>query len=137
VAVFTDGHDTASRLTSTEVSAIASAIDVPVYVFGIVASIDNPAADVATSSAGRSALVGSLEDLATWTGGRVLISSIPAERSIAAKSMIDELRHQYLIAFEAGRQPGWHPLVIRARDKSFVVRTRSGYVVGQSRPNSF
>ena len=39
---FTDGADNASRLTPAEVSAIASAIDVPVYIFGIVPSIDNP-----------------------------------------------------------------------------------------------
>ncbi len=47
VAVFTDGNDTASRLKPSEVSAIASAIDVPVYVFGIVPSIDNPASETA------------------------------------------------------------------------------------------
>ena len=51
VVVFTDGNDNASRLTPAEVSAIASAIDVPVYIFGIVPSIDNPAADIATPSA--------------------------------------------------------------------------------------
>ena len=45
VVVLTDGADNASRLTPAEVSAIASAIDVPVYIFGIVPSIDNPAED--------------------------------------------------------------------------------------------
>lgn len=137
VAVFTDGKDTASRLKPSEVSAIASAIDVPVYVFGIVPSIDNPAAETATSSASRSSLVGALEDLAVWTGGRVFISSVPAERSAAAKQMVDELRHQYLLAFESSNKPGWHPLTVHTRDKKLVVRARSGYSVGQSRPNSF
>jgi VWFA-related protein len=137
VAVFTDGNDTASRLKPSEVSAIASAIDVPVYVFGIVPSIDNPAAETATSSATRSSLVGALEDLAVWTGGRVFISSVPAERSAAAKQMVDELRHQYLLAFESSNRPGWHPLTVSTRDKNLVVRARSGYSVGQSRPNSF
>src|SRR5512140_1796872 len=46
VVVLTDGNDNASRLTTGEVSGIASSIDVPVYVFGIVASIDNPSQDV-------------------------------------------------------------------------------------------
>ena len=137
VAVFTDGNDTASRLKPSEVSAIASAIDVPVYVFGIVPSIDNPAAETATSSATRSSLVGALEDLAVWTGGRVFISSVPAERSAAAKQMVDELRHQYLLAFESSNKPGWHRLTVSTRDKNLVVRARSGYSVGQSRPNSF
>jgi hypothetical protein len=78
-----------------------------------------------------------LEDLATWTGGRVFIVSAPGQRSTAARQMVDELRHQYLIAFESGGRTGWHPLVIRTREKDLIVRARSGYVVGQSRPNSF
>jgi len=137
VAVFTDGNDNASRLRPQEVSAIASAIDVPVYVFGIVPSIDNPHAEIATGSAFRSPLVGALADLAAWTGGRVLIASVPAERSIAARQMVDELRHQYFIAFESSPAPGWHQVEVRTRDRNLVVRTRSGYSVGQSRPETF
>ena len=54
VVVFTDGIDNASQLTPPEVSGIASAIDVPVYIFGIVPAIDNPSSDIAaTSSQGR------------------------------------------------------------------------------------
>jgi Ca-activated chloride channel family protein len=137
VAVLTDGNDTASRLSPSQVSGIASAIDVPVYIFGVVKAIDNPAEEIATNSVGRSPLAGPLEDLATWTGGRVFIVSAPGQRSTAARQMVDELRHQYLIAFESGGRTGWHPLVIRTREKDLIVRARSGYVVGQSRPNSF
>ena len=135
VVVLTDGNDNASHLQPQEVSAIASAIDVPVYVFGIVASIDNPSADERTSTTLHSALAGPLADLATWTGGHVFIASTPAQRSLAARQIIDELRHQYLLAFEASGNPGWHPLVIRARDKDLTVRARSGYVAGRY-PNS-
>src|SRR2546427_4028639 len=39
VVVLTDGADTASHLKPEDVSAIASAIDVPVYIFGIVGAI--------------------------------------------------------------------------------------------------
>jgi len=134
VIVFTDGNDTASRLSPGEVSGIASAIDVPVYVVGVVSSIDNPGTDVATVSADRSALAGALTNLAMWTGGHVFIVSTPAQRSGAARQIIDELRHQYLIAFESSGNPGWHPLVVRARGKDLVVRARSGYIAGQSRP---
>src|SRR5581483_6945076 len=100
-------------------------------------SIDNPTADVATTSAERSPLAGPLADLATWTGGHVFVSSTPGQRSIAARQIIDELRHQYLIAFESSGSPGWHPLVVRAIDKDLTVRARSGYIAGQSRPNSY
>jgi len=128
VVVFTDGLDNWSRLAPGEVSAAASAIDVPVYIFGVVASIDNPSADTRTSTTVHSPLLGTLADLASWTGGHVFMASTPAQRSIAARQIIDELRHQYLLAFESSNEPGWHALVVRARDKDFTVRARSGYV---------
>jgi len=136
VVVLTDGADNASRMKPEEVSAIASSIDVPVYIFGVVGSIDNPTEDIATTSIERSAFVGPLADLAAWTGGHVFVSSTPGQRSIAARQIVDELRHQYLIAFESSGKPGWHPLVVRARNKDLVVRARSGYIAGQSRPSN-
>jgi len=134
--VLTDGADTASRMTPSEVSAIASEIDVPVYIVGIVPSIDNPSQETAVDPA-RSALGGTLADLAAWTGGHTFVASTPAQRSMAARQIVDELRHQYLIAFESSGRPGWHPLVVRARNKDLIVRARSGYVAGQSSPTSF
>ena len=135
VVVFTDGNDNASRLSPSEVSAIAAGIDVPVYIVGVVASIDNPSSDTSTT-AGRSSFAGPLSDLAEWTGGHVFVVSSAAARSIAARQIVDELRHEYLVAFESSGEPGWHPLVIRARGKDLVVRARSGYIAGQSRPMS-
>ena len=135
VVVLTDGADTASRLTPPQVSAIASEIDVPVYIFGIVPSIDNPTEEAATVSVAGSALAGPLSDLASWTGGHTFVASTPGQRSIAARQIIDELRHQYLIAFESSGAPGWHSLVVRARNRDLTVRARSGYIAGQSRPS--
>jgi Ca-activated chloride channel family protein len=136
VVVFTDGQDTASRLTASEVSGIASSIDVPVYIVGIVPSIDNPNASTSATTFEKSALVGSLSNLAYWTGGQVFIASSIVERSMVARQVVDELRHQYLIAFESSAAPGWHPLEIRMRNKELTVRARSGYIAGQSRPIS-
>jgi Ca-activated chloride channel family protein len=136
VVVFTDGNDNSSRLTPSEVSGIASAIDVPVYIFGIVPGIDNPKADAAATSARRGVVWDALGSLAHWTGGRMFVVSTIAERRRAALEVIEELRYQYLIAFEAGERPGWHPLVVRTRDRNQSVRARSGYFVGQLSPNS-
>ena len=76
VVVFTDGRDNASRLTPGEVSGIASAIDVPVYIVGDRAVDRQPVGGVCrrrpTSS---SALAGPLSDLATWTGGHAFVAS--------------------------------------------------------------
>ena len=136
VIVMTDGADNSSRLKPADVSAIASGIDVPVYIFGIVPSIDNPSADTSTHSVESTAFAGPLADLAAWTGGHVFVASTPGQRSVAARQIIDELRHQYVIAFESSGRPGWHPLVVRARNKDLVVRARSGYIAGQSRPTA-
>jgi Ca-activated chloride channel family protein len=136
VVVFTDGLDNASRLTAAEVSGIASAIDVPVYIVGVVPAIDNPSASTSVVTAERSAFVGSLGNLAFWTGGEVYVVSTFAERGVAARQLVDELRHQYLLAFEAGMKPGWHRLQLRMRNKDLTVRSRSGYIAGQSRPIS-
>ena len=136
VVVLTDGRDNASRLTPGEVSGIASSIDVPVYIIGIVPAIDNPSSDFSTTTYERSALTGSLSDLAYWTGGRAFVASTIADRSLTARQIVDELRHQYLIAFESSGTPGWHPLVIRARGRDLTVRARSGYFAGQFRPAS-
>src|SRR5438876_255304 len=84
VVVLTDGADTASRMTPSEVSAIASEIDVPVYILGIVPSIDNPSEETAIDPA-RSKLGGPLADLAAWTGGHTFVASTPAQRSVAAR----------------------------------------------------
>ena len=42
VVVLTDGIDTRSRLTTDQVSTIASSIDIPVYLVAVVATIDDP-----------------------------------------------------------------------------------------------
>jgi Ca-activated chloride channel family protein len=135
VIVFTDGVDTSSALTAPQVSAIASAIDVPVFILGIVPAIDNPSADISTVTS-ASPVVGRLAQLASWTGGYTHMVSTPQERALAARAVLDELRQQYLMTFEASGRPGWHPLVVRTRDKDHIVRARSGYNAGQSRPIS-
>jgi len=132
VVVLTDGIDTASRMTPAQVSARAAAIDVPVYIIAVVLPIDDPGSDRATPGSQRQApaSIGTIEDLARWTGGALYYSSTSASAYTAARSVIDELRHLYLIAFEPGAAPGWHPIEIRTSQKDFVVRTRGGYVAG-------
>ncbi|OFW46935.1 MAG: hypothetical protein A3J29_09185 [Acidobacteria bacterium RIFCSPLOWO2_12_FULL_67_14b] len=132
VVVLTDGIDTASRLSPAEVSANAAAIDVPVYIIALVLPIDDPGSDRATPGSKRQApsSIGTIEDLARWTGGALYYSSTSASAHKAARSVIDELRQLYLIAFEPGAAPGWHPIEIRTSDKDFFVRTRGGYVAG-------
>ena len=136
VVVFTDGSDTWSRMTPPQVAQIASAIDVPVYIVGIVPLIDNPSSDLSALTDQKTAVASGLANLSMWTGGRAFNASTAMDRAVAARQILEELRHQYLIAFPASTKAGWHQLVVRTRDKDHIVRARSGYNAGQSRPVS-
>jgi len=59
--------------------------------------------------------------------------STPADTSNAARQVLEELRMQYLIAFEPAAGRGWRPLEVRTRDKDYIVRARSGYMAGTTR----
>jgi len=135
VVVLTDGIDTASKMSPAQVSAKAAAIDVPVYIIAVVLPIDDTSHERGTPGSKKQApeSIGTIEDLARWTGGALYYSSTSASAFSAARAVIDELRHLYLIAFAPGVEPGWHPIEIRTSDKDFVVRTRGGYVAGSVR----
>lgn len=126
LVVLTDGVDTRSRLTTEQVAATASRIDVPVYVIAVMSPIDDPRVDA------KPALdVSGLQQLARNTGGELFIASAPAHASVASRQIVDELRHQYVLAFEASTRAGWRPVEVRARNQRLVVRARTGYVAGQ------
>jgi VWFA-related protein len=129
VVVLTDGIDTSSSKTPAQVSSTAAAIDVPIYVIAVVLPIDDPGSDRATPQASLKAPshIGTIEDLARWTGGSLHYASGPASTSRAAKDVVDELRNLYLIGFEPGTAKGWHPLEIRTKDEDHTVRARGGY----------
>jgi len=136
VIVLTDGRDNHSQLSPAEVSGIASSIDVPVYIMAVVSPLDHVGASTAVSTESP-VPVGDLADLARWTGGEFFVTSATVQTSLAARQIIDELRQQYLIAFEPASRPGWHPLEVRARGRQLVVRARGGYMAGQPRTDRF
>lgn len=136
VVVITDGLDTASRLTPAAVSGVASAIDVPVYVIATVLPIDHPGRAGSLGSPGPRTAAGTIEDLAAWTGGAFFFASTPSDTNRAARQVIEELREQYVMAFEPAGGSGWRPLEVRTRDKDYIVRARSGYLAAAREPNT-
>jgi len=134
--VITDGADNRSQMSPARVAAIASGLDVPVYVLVIATPIDHPGTETSVDREGTPTRTGALEDLARATGGSLHTLSAPAHASIAARQIVDELRHQYLISVEPSARAGWHPLTIRMRDQHLVVRARHGYVAGPRFPQS-
>jgi VWFA-related protein len=122
LVVITDGVDSASTLKPSDVSAIASSLDVPVYVLVIdFALVDTDAREAP--------ITGPMADLAAWTGGDALAVRDPLSMLEATERLLSELHHQYMIAFEPGTTRGWHALVLRARKPGLFVRARSGYMV--------
>ena len=132
LVVLTDGIDTHSRNTTEQVAAIASRIDVPVYIIAVMLPIDDPRTDATPDFD-----VTGLRQLARSTGGDMFTASAPAHASIAARQILGELRHQYVLAFEASTRPGWRPISVQTRDNKLSVRARTGYSAGGSdRPTS-
>lgn len=130
VVALTDGADNASTLTPSEVSGVASSIDVPVYVIVVVSPFDRSGrTTVDDPRLMDQVLSGPLANLARWTGGDIYTAVGPAQISQAAQQIVTDLRQQYLIAFEPGDRPGWHPIEVRTRDEDLVVLARSGYFV--------
>ena len=116
LVVLTDGIDTRSRWRVEDVSGLASSIDVPVYI-------------IATASHVPADRLQHLTDLARWTGGDLFAVTTPVTAAAAADRIVEELRQQYFIAFDASATPGWHPLVVRVRDRRLHARARSGYFI--------
>jgi VWFA-related protein len=134
IIVFTDGVDTRSRQTVQQVSAIASGIDIPVYIVAVVAPIDDPRREREGEGEGEGERSSPLTSLARQTGGEFFTTSAPAHASLAARQIVEELRHQYLLAFEASTRPGWRALEVRARNTDLTVRARAGYRVEEEGP---
>jgi len=129
VIVLTDGIDTSSTLTASEVSSLAGSIDVPVYVVATVPPIDQrlmmEADDRSTQSGSAD-----LRDLAEWTGGQVVFATTFTETAGAVSSLIGALRLQYVLAIEAASARQWRRLDVRVKAPAAVVRARSGYYGG-------
>ena len=134
VIVVTDGMDTSSTLTPAQVSGLASAIDVPVYVIALLSPLDHPGTDYAVPSSIGSVVSTQLTDLCVWTGGDLMMASAPAHVSAAVRDLLTQLRHQYVLTLEAASKAGWYDLEVRVRQKDAVVRARSGYFAGGARP---
>jgi VWFA-related protein len=127
IVVLTDGIDTSSAMSASAVSALASGIDVPVYVVATVSPVDQRAT---LGEGDRGSESADLRHLAEWTGGRLLFAATVPEATVAASSIIDEIRQQYLLAIEATDGKEWRRLDVRVKRPSAVVKARSGYFGG-------
>jgi VWFA-related protein len=129
IVVLTDGIDTSSTLSARDVSGLASAIDVPVYVIATVPSLDQRQL-MESSDRGAATDAADFRDLAEWTGGQFVFASTFVETVSTAATLIQALREQYVLAIEAANGREWRRLDVRVRRPSTVVKARSGYFAG-------
>src|SRR5215204_326119 len=127
VIVLTDGADNWSSYTAQEVAWIASTIDVPVYVFAVGDVVNAEAA-----AANPKAQYSPLADLARATGGDFFVANSPALAVTGITRLVDELRHQYLIAFEPSSVSGMRRIEIRTKKRDLRVNSRKWYAGGAS-----
>jgi Ca-activated chloride channel family protein len=120
VVVLTDGSDNASTSTAQEIATIASSIDVPVYVFALL----TPAETTAVRRRNP------LSELAQLTGGSFYAAHDETSLQSGIHSLVEELRHQYVVAFESASEPGWRAVQLKTRDHSHRIRARSWYRAG-------
>jgi len=126
IIVLTDGVDTSSTLTASQVSGLASSIDVPVFVVATVPSLDQRVMLEAAPHSGAA----DLRDLAEWTGGQVVFASSLMESVAVASNIVNQLRQQYVLAIEADIGREWRHLDVRVKRRAAVVKARSGYFGG-------
>lgn len=116
VVVITDGQDTSSARSPSDVSGLASSVDVPVYVVAV-------APKRRFFGGGNSQLT----NLARMTGGEQVPAANPEQLTAAVETLLGEMRQQYFVAIDASLKPGWHKLEVKARKRGLTVRARSGY----------
>ena len=124
--LLTDGIDTASVKTPLDAAQAAAALDIPLYVLSVG---KDQMDEKAYSTASAEAASVTLQDLATRTGGLAAEAATVADLSIATRTILSELRHQYVIAIPAGEVRGWHDLTVRVKRGRVQARSRNGYYV--------
>lgn len=129
IVILTDGVDTSSALTASEVSGLASSIDVPVYILATVPVVDQEAMN-GTFQRTAAATGADLRDLADWTGGRLVFANSVVTTAETASTLVDELRQQYILAIEAASASEWRRLEVRVKERGATVKARSGYFGG-------
>ncbi len=123
--LLTDGIDTYSVSSPNDAASAAAALDIPLYVLSVG---KNLADDRDRASAGQAATI-TLNELATRTGGLAVEAGTIAELSVVTRTILSELRHQYVLAIPSGSARGWHELTVRVRGGRVHARSRNGYLV--------
>ncbi|HLA76110.1 MAG TPA: VWA domain-containing protein, partial [Vicinamibacteria bacterium] len=132
LVLFTDGEDSDSRLTMTEVLGLVRSSAVTVY----------PIAFSGGFTAGSSRGIkpqAFLSQLAEMTGGQVFKPSTSKELPVIYEKILDELKAQYVLGYASDRPEDggkFRKLKVEVRGKGLKVRHRAGYYPPPLTPSS-
>jgi len=118
VVVFTDGDDQSSHASMDAVIQRAEASDATIYMIG-----QGRALEAMT-------LQQLMRRLTSVSGGRAFFSEQPSKLEAVFEEILDDLRHQYLLAYAApdgARDGEWHRLKVDVPGHRYSVRARQGY----------
>ena len=116
--VFTDGEDNMSWLGEAAILERVRRTNAVVHAVGI-----RPVWDEREPPH-----LESMSRLARATGGRLWTASSAAELSRTFETILEAMRHRYLLRFEPSvARPGWHRLQVRLRGVQGGVEARPGY----------
>lgn len=122
IIVISDGADTQSRESTDKAVKAALAVSATVYTVDM-SSIDTGGRD-------RIQNQGVLKKFAEKTGGYFIPSENGVALRAALRSIVDELRGQYTLAYspsESKHDGKWHTLEVRISQPNLTIRTRQGY----------
>jgi len=123
--VFSDGEDQSSRASMRAVVQRAEASDATVYMIGQGRALR------------ATALQQLMRQLAQGSGGRAFFSDNDARLETIFEEIVDDLRHQYLLAYPApdhARDGEWHRIRVEVPGHDYSVRARAGYRIARPDP---
>ncbi len=128
IVLLTDGIDNASHLSREELSSLLEGVDVPVFPL-VLKSPGTPLTPLPGQNPETLLDLDVLGHVARLSGGRLTVATSAQELLTAVRSLLLDLRSQYLVGFSpTGRGPvRYRRLTLRLAGPARPVRVRAGY----------
>jgi Ca-activated chloride channel family protein len=126
MVLVSDGADTASDISLTELRTTLTGSDVFIYAIAIESANGRRSTEVNPWA---------LRDVTGRGGGYTEVISNPADLGPATSRIADELNHQYMLGFSPERRSDgrYHTMRVSVKGRDYRVRSRRGYLATRGR----
>ena len=134
VVLFSDGVDTTSFLSEADVLGAARRSDAIIYPVGVRTDLpQGPRWDARIAAINAQQLdrdTSFLRELASATGGRLVIAEGDRDIGAAFARVIEEFNSRYVLAYTPTGvdAPGWHRIELKLKRRKGTITARRGYV---------